>query len=119
MRKNAMRRAFTMVEMMIVVAIMGLLLAIAVPHLRNAREGAAAKACQGNLREVLSAKERWAMAENRASTDTPAESDLMPYYTRSRPLCPAGGTYTLGNLNTLPTCSVGGTRGEFNAHVMP
>lgn len=108
-----------MIEVLIVVAIMGILLAIATPAFQNARDGAKAKACQSNLKQILSAKERWAMDNNKAHDDTPTDSDLTPYYTHNKPICPSGGTYTLGRLSAVPTCDVGGVRGEYDAHVIP
>jgi competence protein ComGC len=114
-----MRSGFTMVEILIVVAIIGILLAIATPAFQNARNGAKAKACQSNLKEILCAKERWAMDANKAPTDTPTNADLTPYYVRSTPSCPSSGVYTVGALAELPICSVGGTRGDYDAHVIP
>lgn len=121
MRKNRPlgRTGFTLVEILIVVAIIGMLLAIATPAFVNARASARAKACQANLREVLCAKERWAMDKNAASAATPTEGDLTPYYTHNRPICPGGGTYTIGALNILPVCSVGGVPGAVDAHTLP
>jgi len=108
-----------MVEILVVVAIMGILLAIAIPGFTRTRANARAKACQGNLKQIYSAKERWAMDNNKAPDDTPLQGELVPYYTHSVPVCPASGTYTIGELQELPTCSIGGVRGEYDAHVMP
>lgn len=116
---NGRRRAFTLIEILIVVAIIGILLAIATPAFQNARTSSKAKACQSNLKNILSAKERWAMDTNKSSTDVPANGDLAPYYVHSTPVCPEGGTYTLGTLREVPVCSLGGTRGSYDAHVLP
>jgi prepilin-type N-terminal cleavage/methylation domain-containing protein len=112
-------RGFTLVEVLIVVAILGILLAIAVPAFTNARNGARAKGCQYNLKQIYSAKERWAMDKNKSPDDVPVQADLTPYYTHNVPICPAGGEYTLGRLQDIPICSIGGVRGEFDAHVLP
>lgn len=112
-------RGFTLVEIMVVVAILGVLLAIAIPGFQKARTNARAKACQGNLKQIYSAKERWAMDNHKSPTDTPLQGELVPYYTHSVPVCPAAGTYTIGQLSEIPTCSIGGVRGEWDAHVMP
>lgn len=113
MMRNLMNRrqerGFTLVEIMIVVLIIGILLAIAVPNFINARERSRANACRSNLRQIQAAKEQWAMANNQGPTATPTPADLSPSFIQRWPVCPSNGTYTIGNLSTNPTCSIGGT----------
>lgn len=113
------RRGFTMVEIMMVVMIIGMLLAVAAPRFLKAREGSYARTCQSNLKNVLGAKERWAMDNNKSSSATPALSDLVRDYLKLDPECPAGGDYVIGRMDQPPTCSIGGIRGDYNAHVLP
>jgi len=54
-------KGFTLVEIMIVVAIIGLLAAIAIPSFIKARTESQKNACINNLRQVESAKEQWAL----------------------------------------------------------
>ncbi len=103
------QRGFTLVEIMIVVLIIGILLAIAVPSFMNARERSRAQACRSNLRQIQAAKEQWAMANNQGSTATPDWTDLTPTFIQQQPSCPSGGNYTIGNMSTNPSCSIGGT----------
>ena len=103
------RRGFTLVEIMIVVLIIGILLAIAVPNFVKARETSRAKACISNLRSICYAKEQWAIEQHKGTTDIPAGADLYgtDKYLRNTPTCPEGGTYTIGDMATWPQCSIG------------
>jgi len=84
-----------------------LLLAIAIPNFVKARETTMKNACINNLREIDAAKNQWAMDHQKQATDTPTQSDLLPYLKNHQwPLCPAGGTYTIGQDSIPPTCSV-------------
>lgn len=110
---NKSRRAFTLVEIMIVVLIIGILLAIAVPNFVRARESSRRKACIANLKQIESAKQQWAMDLKKVSTDTPNFTDLVgsgKYISgTTNPACPSNGTYTIGNIDTLAACSLGGS----------
>ncbi|MDD3905321.1 MAG: prepilin-type N-terminal cleavage/methylation domain-containing protein [Candidatus Omnitrophica bacterium] len=103
------KKGFTLVEIMIVVAIIGLLAAIAIPNFVRARQKAQAEACIANLRQIEGATQVWAVDTGAADTATPTWNDLVPNYIRTQPACPAGGNYTLATVNNRPTCSVGNT----------
>ncbi len=102
------RSPFTLVEIMIVVAIIGLLVAIAVPNFVTARNLSRQNACIANLRQIDAAKEQWALAEKKNDGDSVTMGNLVDTYIRKTPECPAGGTYTLGNIGTDPTCNITG-----------
>jgi prepilin-type N-terminal cleavage/methylation domain-containing protein len=108
------RRGFTLVEIMIVVAIIGILIAIAVPGFVKARTQSRIKACQENLTKIDGAKEQYALENNKTNSYSPAWSELVGAtgYLKSTPKCPESGSYTLGAVSTAPTCSV-------TTHVMP
>lgn len=109
-RKNT--AGFTLVEIMIVVAIIGLLAAIAVPNFVQARTSARTSACINNLRLVDAAKEQWALANNANDGDPVAESganSILDYLKGNiMPQCPAGGEYTVGAVSEPPVCDVEG-----------
>jgi len=93
---------FTLVEIMIVVAIIGLLAAIAIPSFVHARAKSQANACINNMHQIDGAVTEWALEQGKKSGD-PAPSltsDLTPYLRLNDngaiPQCPAGGSYTMG-----------------------
>ena len=101
---------FTLVEIMIVVAIIGLLAAIAVPNFVQARTAARRNTCVNNLRLITAAKDQYAIESNQADTVVPSPSDVSPYFKSSQlsgglPKEPMGGSYTVAAVSTAPTCS--------------
>ena len=102
------RAAFTLVEIMIVVAIIGLLAAIAIPNFIRAKDNAQRTTCMANLKTIHGAKAMWALETRRSNADVPSDADLFgpTVYISSKPACPANGTYTLNQVDTKPTCSV-------------
>ena len=103
------QKGFTLIEIMIVVLIIGILLAIAVPNFVKARDSSRAKSCVANLKQIQAAKEQWAMDNKKNGTDTPGTTDIYgaSAYVKAEPSCPSGGTYTFGTVASDPTCSVG------------
>jgi prepilin-type N-terminal cleavage/methylation domain-containing protein len=109
--KNQKKAGFTLVEIMIVVAIIGLLAAIAIPNFVKARTTAQRNACINNLRQIDGAKEQWALEEKKSAgtlTTTAGFVDQINKYIKGEvtPKCPAGGNYTYQPVNDAPDCSL-------------
>lgn len=98
---------FTLVEIMIVVAIIGLLAAIAIPSFIKSRNTAQQNACINNLRIIDGGKEQWAFVARRSSGATTLDSSINEYIKgNTTPICPGGGTYTYCNVGSAPECTI-------------
>jgi prepilin-type N-terminal cleavage/methylation domain-containing protein len=110
--KQSRKAGFTLVEIMIVVAIIGLLAAIAIPNFVKARSTSQQNACINNMRQITAAVNEWALEQGQQTGATVTMNQLTPYIqlnsNSSIPPCPAGGTYTLGTVGNLPqvTCTL-------------
>ncbi|NOY81727.1 MAG: prepilin-type N-terminal cleavage/methylation domain-containing protein [Kiritimatiellaeota bacterium] len=102
------KQHFTLVEIMIVVAIIGLLAAIAIPSFIQARNTSRQNACIANLKQIDAGKEQYALAANKNDGDAVTFANLVTTYIKKTPTCPAGGAYTIGNVGTDPACNITG-----------
>ncbi len=106
--KNIVRRSqrgFTLIEIMIVVAIIGMLMMIAVPNVVKARKSSQANACMANMKNIDSTIELYKMEQRANPSDLNAL--VSAGYFKQVPTCPAGGTYTMpADENSGVTCSI-------------
>jgi prepilin-type N-terminal cleavage/methylation domain-containing protein len=107
--KHRRNSGFTLVEIMIVVAIIGLLASIAIPNFVKARATSQKNGCINNLRQIDGAKQQLLLEKgDSANLDN---TSLTPYLGRGAngqwPTCPTtqNDTYTVGDKDNAPTCS--------------
>ena len=95
---------YTLIEIMLVVAIIGLLASIATPHFIRTSQATMHSTCINNLRLIAAAKDEWAMENSATSGADVVHMQLTPYFKHGIPLCPRGTAYKLGLIGTDPVC---------------
>ena len=98
------QKGFTLVEIMIVVAIIGILIAIAMPSWMKARENSQAASCIEAQEKMEGAVGTWALDTGAPSDTTPGTDVLIgkTLYLKRKPICPVGKT-------DIPPTSLSGT----------
>ena len=123
--KKSAESGFTLVEIMIVVALIGLLASIATPTWVKARSNSQMKTCVNNLRQIDAAVQQWALETKQAPANPVLFSDISSYLKHSV-VCPSGGstatfgsTYSLTTVGEKPTCQIGNAWSAPYTHALP
>jgi prepilin-type N-terminal cleavage/methylation domain-containing protein len=122
MKKHFREAGFKLIEIMVVVAVIGLLAVIAIPNLVRARATSQAHACIHNLKQIDVAANQFSMDHSLPAGSTITYPDDLTSYIKLNANnkilgCPAGGTYDIAGIGALPTCSLGTT--VTPNHVLP
>jgi prepilin-type N-terminal cleavage/methylation domain-containing protein len=116
------QQGFNFFEIMIVVAIIGIVSSIVLANFLQARQTSQEVICASQLEQIASAKVQAAFSAGLGDNDTPTDEQIAQFLDNvvgsfdvidgSDRICPAGGVYNVNPLNTLPTCSLAGGPGE-------
>lgn len=99
--------AFTLLEIMIVVAIIGLLAGISTPSVLKARDTSQMNAIISNLRTLESTKEQWAIETKQGDGAVVSDTDLTPFLRNTRMPSPiVGETYNLNPIGSNCTATI-------------
>ena len=111
MRCFRKRGAFTLTEILIVVAIIGLLVTMAMPNFLKSRAYAQRNVCIENLTQIESAKQVFGLEHGKTDGDPVTDSDLFgaSLYMKQKPECPSGGSYELKEIGFNAECFFGPT----------
>lgn len=109
--KICLRSGFTIIELLIVLAIISIILAVAIPSYNTKREESHKQACIVNLRQINSAIDQWAIENSIPTGTVPSgadEDEIYTYLKGGKPSCTAGGVYTIHAVGDVEqvTCSL-------------
>jgi prepilin-type N-terminal cleavage/methylation domain-containing protein len=126
--RSLRKQAFTLIEIMIVVAIIAIVCVIGIPSIVRARSSARMNACINNLSQLDAAKSAWANAMRADPATVPAITSIQPFLGRgstgTMPTCPSdpsnsfATSYSLQAISTLPTCLIMGSSTNKFPHIL-
>jgi type IV pilus assembly protein PilA len=97
---------FTLVELMVVVLIIGILVAIAIPVFNAAKGNAQKRSCWANQRTIEGSVQTFSAGNDGTMPTTVGQ--LVPTYIKALPKCPSGGpAYSFDTSGTINNCTAG------------
>ncbi|HTG42992.1 MAG TPA: prepilin-type N-terminal cleavage/methylation domain-containing protein [Verrucomicrobiae bacterium] len=108
LRFRSGRRGFTLLEILIVVAILGILVGLAMPNFLKSRYRARQQMCIENLSQIESAKQIWGVENAKKEGDVPSDAELIgpSLYMKKAPVCAGGGIYSLNAIGSNAGCTL-------------
>ena len=108
-RVTNQKLGFTLVEIMITVAIIGMLAVMAIPSYVRSRTASQTSVCLNNLRQIDGAKAQYAIDSRLGTGDEVLGPELNDYLKNDWPIEePSSGDYTANDIGSPPDCSIGG-----------
>ena len=105
--KTSRRNAFTLIEIMIVVAVIGLLAGISTPRIVKARDTSQFNAIVNNLRIIEESKDAWALENRKGGGAQPTDADLADFFKGyAMPTPIVGETYNVNPVGTAATATL-------------
>jgi prepilin-type N-terminal cleavage/methylation domain-containing protein len=115
------KKGFTLIEIMIVMAVIGLLSAMAVPDFQQARATTQQNACLNNIKKIDIAKDQYALDNNISTGMTPSDSALDPYMKGGIQIakkCPSEGDIFINAIGSDPTCTIHSSSSSSGNHAI-
>lgn len=104
----ANRKSYTLVEIMIVVAVIAILLAVALPNYLKSTTSVERTICINNLKKIDAAIDEWAVEHHKSpgvQPDASQEDEISNYIRGGKPICPGGGEYAIYAVGNRPQVS--------------
>ena len=101
-------RGFTLFEVILLIAVFGLLAGVAVPNKIRADQNADVNRCRANLENLEFAVRKWAAKERVKDGLSVTLQDIQRFTGKELPRCPSGGEYVLVSVGEPPRCSTAG-----------